>query len=314
MSDTGVSRHLPDARKDNWVETLAPPATRPYLKLARLDRPIGWWLLLLPCLWAAGLAAIAAGHPSPNISHCALFLIGAIVMRGAGCTFNDLVDRDLDRHVARTRNRPLPAGEVTPLQALIFAIVLSLIGFGVLIQFNLFTIVTGAASLLIVAIYPFMKRITDLPQIVLGLAFSWGALVGWAAVFGSLSPAPVLLYLAAVLWTVGYDTIYAMQDLEDDAMVGIRSSARTFGEHARLAVGLCYAGATGLVAGAVWLAGGGLVAFSGVLGFGLHLGWQLVRLQQVNPALALKLFRSNRDAGLILSAGLALDALLRAPG
>ncbi|MGL4441194.1 MAG: 4-hydroxybenzoate octaprenyltransferase, partial [Bosea sp. (in: a-proteobacteria)] len=224
---------LPDARPGNWVDTRAPKAARPYLKLARLDRPIGIWLLLWPCWWAAGLAALAA-NAWPNPWHIILFVIGAAAMRGAGCTFNDIIDRDLDRHVARTRARPLPAGDVTVLQATCWLGMLCLTGLIVLLQFNWFTVALGASSLLVVAIYPFMKRVTGMPQAVLGLAFSWGALVGWSAVFGSLALAPVLLYGAAVFWTIGYDTIYALQDIEDDAVVGIRSSARTFGNHTQL--------------------------------------------------------------------------------
>lgn len=310
-ADAPSGGHLPDARRGNWIDAHAPAWARPFLRLARFDRPIGWWLLLLPCWWAAGLAAIAAGHPFPNLWHCLLFLIGAVVMRGAGCTFNDIVDRDLDRHVARTRHRPLPAGEVGVAGALAWAVALSLVGFLVLIQFNLFTVLLGIASLGIVAIYPFMKRVTDLPQIVLGLAFSWGALVGWSAVFGGIAWPAVLLYLAAVCWTVGYDTIYAMQDLEDDAVVGIRSSARTFGEHRRLAVAACYALAAGMALAAALGAGAGWIALLGCGAFAAHLAWQVGRLTDVTPPVALGLFRSNREAGLILAAGLALDGVSR---
>jgi 4-hydroxybenzoate polyprenyltransferase len=300
---------LPDARRGNWVDTAAPKPLRPYLKLARLDRPIGSWLLLLPCWWAVGLVAISSAE-WPNPWHCLLFAIGAVAMRGAGCTFNDIIDRDLDKHVARTRGRPLPAGDVTVFQAVCWLGLLCLTGLLVLLQFNIFTIALGAASLLVVAIYPFMKRITGMPQAVLGLAFSWGALVGWSAVSGSLSLAPVLLYLAAVFWTIGYDTIYALQDIEDDAVVGIRSSARTFGDHTQLAVGICYALATGLVLAAIQLAGGGLMAFGAAALFGLHLAQQVARMPQADPAHALALFKSNRDAGLLLAAGLCSDAVL----
>ncbi len=305
---------LPDARRGNWVDSRAPAGLRPYFKLTRLDRPIGSWLLLLPCWWASGLAATAmagsTGSVLPNLWHMALCAVGAVTMRGAGCTFNDIVDRDLDRHVARTRGRPLPAGEVTVFQATAWLGLLCMIGLAVLLQFNLFTIVLGASSLLVVAIYPFMKRVTGMPQAVLGLAFSWGALVGWSAVFGSLSAAPVLLYAAAVFWTIGYDTIYALQDIEDDAVIGIRSSARTFGGHAKAAIGVCYAAAAGLAALAALLAGGGAVAMLGVALFAGHLAWQVARLGGVTPQRALALFKSNRDAGLILAAGLCLDPLV----
>jgi 4-hydroxybenzoate polyprenyltransferase len=240
-----------------------------------------------------------------------LFAIGAVAMRGAGCTFNDIIDRDLDRHVARTRNRPLPAGDVTVFQAVVLLGLLCLTGLAVLLQFNGFTIALGASSLLVVAIYPFMKRVTGMPQAVLGLAFSWGALVGWSAAFGSLSWAPVLLYGAAVFWTIGYDTIYALQDIEDDAVVGIRSSARTFGDHTRLAIGACYTLASGLALLAILAAGGGLVAWAGWAAFSIHLAVQVKPLPKVAPAKALALFKSNRDAGLLLAAGLCLDPVIR---
>ncbi len=319
MNDTGTTPAsvLPDASRLNWVDTHAPSAFRPYLKLARLDRPIGSWLLLLPCWWAAGLAAIQlASRPPANIVwpdlwHMALFYVGAVAMRGAGCTFNDIIDRDLDAQVARTRMRPLPAGDVTVVQAWLWLGLLCLTGLIVLLQFNLFTVLLGASSLLIVAIYPFMKRITGMPQAVLGLAFSWGALVGWSAVHGGLGLAPVLLYLAAVFWTIGYDTIYALQDIEDDAVVGIRSSARTFGSHTQLAVGICYGIAALQVLGSIALAGGGIVALLGAATFALHLARQVMLLPGADPAMALALFKSNRDAGLLLALGLCLDPVLR---
>jgi 4-hydroxybenzoate polyprenyltransferase len=303
---------LPDARAGNWVDAYAPQALRPYLRLTRLDRPVGWWLLLLPCWWSAGLAAGASGHAFPNLWHALLFLIGAVTMRGAGCTFNDIIDRDLDAQVARTRSRPLPAGDISVRQAVAWLALLCCIGLAVLLQFNWFTVVLGASSLIVVAIYPFMKRVMGMPQIVLGLAFSWGALVGWSAVFGSLALAPVLLYAAAVFWTVGYDTIYAMQDLEDDAIVGIRSSARTFAGHTQLGVAGCYAAAVLCAGGAAYAAEAGLVAYLGVALFAAHLARQVRRVPGADPRLALTLFRSNRDAGLILAAGFALDALSRA--
>jgi 4-hydroxybenzoate polyprenyltransferase len=311
----GVSAPLPDARRGNWVDAHAPGWLKPYCKLARLDRPIGSWLLLLPCWWGSGLAAIAltsGGVPAwPNLWHMALCALGAVAMRGAGCAFNDIIDRDLDAQVARTRHRPLPAGQITVRAAVGLLGLLCLVGLAVLLQFNLFTILLGIASLAVVAVYPFMKRISSLPQVVLGLAFSWGALVGWAAVHGGLGLAPVLLYAAAVFWTIGYDTIYALQDIEDDAVVGIRSSARTFGGHARLAIGVCYALAAGLALTAAWLAGAGPVGLIGVALFGAHLGWQVASLKGVTPAKALALFKANRDAGLLLAAGLCLDPVLR---
>lgn len=302
---------LPDALRGHWVDTNAPRRTRPFLKLARIERPIGWQLLLLPCWWSAGLAAIASGAPFPNLWHCLLFLIGAVVMRGAGCTFNDIVDRKLDAQVARTRGRPLPSGQVTAKAAAVFMVALSLVGLAVLLQFNRFTIVAGIASLAIVAIYPFMKRITNMPQFVLGLAFSWGGLLGWSAVFGRLDAPAFLIYAAAVAWTVGYDTIYAMQDLEDDVIAGIKSSARYFGAYGREAISLCFAITVVLAGLAAWTAGGGALAFAGLAGFAGHLGWQVTRLKGASAQVALSLFRSNWHAGLLLAAGLALDALVR---
>ena len=302
---------LPDALKGHWVDTRAPRAARPFLKLARIERPIGWWLLLLPCWWAAGLAAIAAGQPYPDPWHCLLFLIGAILMRGAGCTFNDIVDRKLDAEVARTRGRPLPSGQVTAKAAALFMVAQALGGLVVLLQFNRFTILLGIASLAIVAIYPFMKRITNMPQFVLGLAFSWGGLMGWSAVFGRLDPPAYLIYAAAIAWTVGYDTIYAMQDLEDDVIAGIKSSARYFGDHTREAVALCFGLATLLTGIAIWLVGGGFFAWLGLAAFAAHLGRQVLRIPGATALEALILFRSNRNAGLLLAAGLALDAIGR---
>ncbi|MET3893516.1 4-hydroxybenzoate polyprenyltransferase [Bosea sp. OAE506] len=301
---------LPDALRGHWVDTKAPRRARPFLKLARIERPIGWQLLLLPCWWSAGLAAIAAGAPFPNPWHCLLFLIGAIVMRGAGCTFNDIVDRKLDAQVARTRGRPLPSGQVTAKAAAVFMVALSFVGLAVLLQFNRFTIVAGIASLAIVAIYPFMKRITNMPQFVLGLAFSWGGLLGWSAVFGRLDAPAFLIYAAAVAWTVGYDTIYAMQDIEDDVIAGIKSSARYFGDYGREAIALCFAITVVLAGLATWMAGGGALAFAGLVAFAGHLGWQVSRLKGASAPVALALFRSNWHAGLLLAAGFALDALV----
>ncbi|WP_081925272.1 4-hydroxybenzoate octaprenyltransferase [Bosea sp. UNC402CLCol] len=302
---------LPDALSGHWVDTRAPRAIRPYLKLARIERPIGWWLILLPCWWAAGLAAIAAGQPYPNPWHCLLFLIGAVLMRGAGCTFNDIIDRKLDAEVARTRGRPLPSGQVTVAAAVLFMVAQALAALPVLLQFNRFTVLLGIASLAIVAIYPFMKRITNMPQFVLGLAFSWGALLGWSAVFGRLDAPAYLTYAAAIAWTVGYDTIYAMQDIEDDAIAGIKSSARYFGDHTRQAVALCFALTAVLSGIAIWLVNGGAFAWLGFAAFVGHLGWQVTRIEGASAAQALMLFRSNRNAGLLLAAGLALDAISR---
>ncbi|WP_230533172.1 4-hydroxybenzoate octaprenyltransferase [Microvirga roseola] len=306
-----VASSLPDAVQGHWADRWAPASLRPYLRLARIERPIGWWLLLLPCWWSAALAAIAAGQPWPNPIHCILFLIGAVAMRGAGCTYNDIVDRDLDTRVERTRDRPLPSGQVSLKQALAFLALQGLVGLAVLLQFNAFAILTGLASLGIVALYPFMKRFFWMPQIVLGLAFAWGALMGWAAAFGSLGWAPVLLYLGSIAWVVGYDTIYALQDIEDDEIAGIKSSARFFGERVKLGVGLCYGLTLAFIGAAFTAADAGPVAFVGLALFAAHLAWQVVRIDRNDGAGALRLFRSNRDAGLVLFAAMTLDCLVR---
>jgi 4-hydroxybenzoate polyprenyltransferase len=303
---------IPDAPKANWLDRFAPAWLVPYGRLARWDRPIGWWLLLWPCWWAAALAAVAAGRSLPDLWHLALFMIGAIAMRGAGCTYNDLVDRDIDAMVERTRARPIPSGAVSPLQAMIFLVLQALVGLIVLLQFNRFTILLGFASLLIVAVYPFMKRISDWPQFVLGLAFSWGALVGWTAALGSLAWPPVLLYGAAIAWTIGYDTIYAHQDKEDDAIIGVRSTARLFGAHTKLALAAFYGLAVIGMAAAFVLADAGPLAFAGLLAGAGHLGWQVASLKIDNPDNCLARFRANRTTGWIIFAGLILDALLRA--
>jgi 4-hydroxybenzoate polyprenyltransferase len=307
--DRPVASSLPDAVRGHWADRWAPVGLRPYLRLARIERPIGWWLLLLPCWWSAALAALQDGQPWPNAIHCALFLVGAVAMRGAGCTYNDIVDRDLDTRVERTRQRPLPSGQVSLKGALAFLALQCVVGLLVLLQFNAFAIATGFASLGVVALYPFMKRFFWMPQIVLGFAFAWGALMGWAAAFGSLSWAAILLYLGSISWVVGYDTIYALQDIEDDEIAGIKSSARFFGEHVRLGVGICYALTILLMTAAFVLAEAGWVSLMGLSLFALHLGWQVARIDRADGAGALRLFRSNRDAGLILFAAMALDSL-----
>jgi 4-hydroxybenzoate polyprenyltransferase len=312
VNEGSADRSVPDAVARHWVDRRAPLKLRPYLRLARIERPIGWWLLLLPCWWSAALAAIAAGKPYPNPWHCLLFWIGAVAMRGAGSTYNDIVDRRLDGRVERTRWRPLPSGQVSVAAAVAFLAGLALVGLAVLLQLNRFAVLTGFASLIWVALYPFMKRIIWLPQIVLGLAFAWGGLMGWAAAFGSLSLAPVLLYVAAVAWTVGYDTIYALQDFEDDEMPGIRSSARLFGDKVGFAVALCYGITVALLAASLLLVKAGPAAWLGTAGFAAHLAWQVRMLEPRDGERALRLFRANRDAGLILFAGLSLDALVRA--
>ncbi len=295
----------------NWVDTLAPSWLRPYLRLARFDRPIGAWLLLLPCWWSAALAAVAAHAGAPNLAHLVLFLVGAFVMRGAGCTWNDIVDRDLDGSVERTASRPIPSGQVSLAQAALFLILQALIGFAVLLAFNRFTVALGIASLAIVAVYPFMKRITYWPQIVLGLAFSWGALMGWAGAFGRLDLPALLLYAGSISWVIGYDTIYAHQDRDDDALVGIKSTALLFGARTKPMLALFYGVAVIALGAAGFAAGAGLVFALGLLAFAAHLAWQIVRLDIGDPDNCLAVFKSDRDAGLILFAGLVLDAALR---
>ncbi len=300
---------LPDAIAGQLVFRLAPKSWRPLLQLARLDRPIGWWLLLLPCWWSSALASIYQGGPLRG-RDLVLFFIGAVVMRGAGSTYNDIIDRDIDAKVERTKWRPLAAGRIGVTAAAFFLAAQCLAGLAVLLSFNGFTILLGFASLGVVGLYPFMKRISSWPQAVLGAAFAWGALIGWAAALGSLAPAPLLLYLGAVFWTIGYDTIYAVQDIEDDALAGIGSTARALGGHVRLGVGLFYALAVTCMAAAFLAAGAGRWAQGGLVLFALQLAWQAMRVDPGNGALASRLFRSNRDAGLLLFAGLAAEIFL----
>jgi 4-hydroxybenzoate polyprenyltransferase len=295
----------------NWVDTHAPQWSRPYLRLSRLDRPIGSWLLLMPCWWSAALAAGMAGSIGQLPLVIALFFVGAFVMRGAGCTWNDITDRDLDALVERTRSRPIPAGQVSVPQAMIFLVLQALIGLAVLVQFNGFAIATGIASLAIVAVYPFMKRITWWPQIVLGLAFSWGALMGFAVTMGRIDATALVLYAGSIAWVIGYDTIYAHQDAEDDALIGIKSTALLFGERTHQALMVFYALAVVLIGVALMLAGARWFAWIGLAAFAAHLIWQIGRLEISDPALCLRIFKSNRNAGLLLFAGLLIDAIMR---
>jgi 4-hydroxybenzoate polyprenyltransferase len=303
---SGSAGRVADAT-GNWVDTLAPGFVRPYLRLARLDRPIGSWLLLMPCWWSLGIAGMQQGE-LPSVWYIVLFFIGAFAMRGAGCTWNDLVDRDLDGRVERTRSRPIPSGQVTPLQAAIFMAVQALIGLAVLSQFNLFTIFCGFASLGVVTIYPFMKRITYWPQIVLGLAFSWGALMGWPAVFARMDWPPIVLYAGSICWVIAYDTIYAHQDREDDLLIGIKSTALLFRERTKPMLSVFYAAAVILICTAGLLANGGDVFLLGLALFAAHLVWQVWRLDIDDAALCLTLFKSNRDAGLLLFGAMLIDA------
>lgn len=309
MSDT--SARVADST-GNWVDTLAPHWARPYLRVSRFDRPIGSWLLLMPCWWSAALAAGIAHDVSRLPLTIVLFFIGAFVMRGAGCTWNDITDRNLDAKVERTRSRPLPAGQITVTQALAFMIAQAVIGLLVLLQFNRFAVATGIASLAVVAIYPFMKRITWWPQVFLGLAFSWGALMGFAVTFGRIDLTALVLYAGSIAWVIGYDTIYAHQDAEDDALIGVKSTARLFGAHTHQALILFYGLAVVLIG--VALASGDVrwPAWLGLAAFAAHLASQILRLNIADGALCLRLFKSNKHAGALLFAGLLADAVMRA--
>ncbi|WP_237154541.1 4-hydroxybenzoate octaprenyltransferase [Oryzibacter oryziterrae] len=302
---------IPDAQSGNWVDRFLPAWVKPYAQLARWDRPIGWRLLLPPCWWSLALASGVHGDRFPSPLYLLLFLMGAVVMRGAGCTYNDILDRDIDAQVARTRARPIPSGRVSAKAAAAFMVAQALVGLGILLCFNPFSVLLGIASLIPVAIYPFMKRITNYPQVMLGLAFSWGGLMGWAVVFGDLSLPAVLIYVASVLWTIGYDTIYAHQDREDDALIGMGSTAQAFAETTPKLLTVCYGLAVVLIGGAMVDAQCGFAAFVGLAAFARHLFWQVERFDKDNPDLCLMLFKSNRWAGWLLFAGLVADGYLR---
>ncbi|MCW5695938.1 MAG: 4-hydroxybenzoate octaprenyltransferase [Bauldia sp.] len=309
MPTPDAAPQLPDAARGNWIDAYAPGWLKPYARLARWDRPIGWILLLIPCWVGAALAADVADRALPHVGHLALFLVGAIAMRGAGCTWNDIVDRDLDARVARTRNRPVASGAVSVRNAWLFLVAQALVGLAVLLCFNRFTQILGLASLAVVALYPFLKRVTDWPQVGLGFAFSWGALLGWSALYGSLDWAPVVLFAGFVVWTVGYDTIYALQDREDDAIVGVRSTARLFGRNATRAIAAFYAATVVLIAGSFLIAAAGWLAYAGLAAGAATLGWQLWRFDAGDPASALRMFQSNRWFGAALFVGLVADCL-----
>ncbi|UWR23067.1 4-hydroxybenzoate octaprenyltransferase [Sulfitobacter sp. S190] len=313
--DTGT---VADAYEDNWVDKWAPAAARPYLRLSRADRPIGTWLLLLPCWWGLALSMLhdqkAGWFDLWIFAGCA---IGAFLMRGAGCTWNDITDREYDGQVARTRSRPIPSGQVTVRGAAIWMCVQALISFAILLTFNTAAIRLGVLALLPVAIYPFAKRFTWWPQVFLGLAFNWGALLAWTAHSGELQAPAVVLYMAGIAWTLFYDTIYAHQDTEDDALIGVKSTARLFGEATSqwlrrflmATVGLM--GLTvifALVPNASVLAL--VIALGGPWAMGWHMAWQLRGLDIHNPAKMLQLFRVNRDTGIIPLVFFAIALLL----
>jgi 4-hydroxybenzoate polyprenyltransferase len=305
-----------DAPSGHWVYRLLPRGLWPYAQLARWDRPIGWQLLLWPCLWSLMLAATAAPERYPGdytwpqlFWRLVLFFVGAVAMRGAGCTWNDFLDRDIDAKVERTKSRPLPSQQVTSKLALVFIVIQSLIGLAVLLNFNWFTIFLGASSLIIVALYPLMKRITNWPQLVLGLAFSWGALVGWASFRESLDLPALLLYAGTVLWVIGYDTIYAHQDKEDDALVGVRSTARLLGDKTRIWLIGLYGAALMLFTAAFAVAAVPMPALAGLLAAASHMTRQIRTLDIDDPDQCLKLFKSNTIVGLLIFLGLAFGAV-----
>jgi 4-hydroxybenzoate polyprenyltransferase len=311
MARPAAQVSVADALPGNWVERLAPFWALPYLQLGRADRPIGAWLLFWPCAWSLGLASLAGGRAHVDPWHLLLFLVGAFVMRAAGCAWNDIVDRDIDARVERTRSRPIPSGRISVKQALAFGIGCCLAGLAVLLQFNWFAVAVGVASLVPVTIYPFMKRFTYWPQAVLGLTFKWGALMGWAATFGRLDPAALVLYIACIAWTIGYDTIYAHQDKEDDAVLGLKSTALRFGARTPQWLVLFYTLALVGLGFAGWLAGAGGVSLLALLLAGAHMAWQVATLDTASPANCLARFRSNHGLGAIVFLGISADMAFR---
>ncbi|SNY92511.1 4-hydroxybenzoate polyprenyltransferase [Cohaesibacter sp. ES.047] len=298
-----------DAVRDHWVDIWLPEVFRPYARLSRLERPIGWWLLLWPCLWSMTLAVSTtdrAHHPDALtiLWFGFVFWLGAVAMRGAGCTYNDLVDHKIDGMVERTRSRPLPSKQVTRLHAWGWLAFQALVGLFVLLQFNSYTIALGFASLGVVAIYPFMKRITHWPQLVLGLAFSWGGLVGWTAITGELALAPLLMYVACAVWTIGFDTIYAHQDKEDDVMIGVKSTALLFADNTKIWLMFFYGVMVVFMASALVSSGVSWPAFVGLGAATLHMGWQIWKLDIHDAEQCLALFRSNTQIGWLLFVGL----------
>ena len=318
MTQSGKSPEgqVADAVKDNWVDRLAPAASRPYLRLSRADRPIGTWLLYIPCMWGVLLAALHDG----NLQLWDAWLIlasgaGAWLMRGAGCTWNDITDRHFDVLVARTRSRPIPSGQVSVRSAIFWIAAQALIAFCILLTFGQMTIIVGIASIGFVAIYPFAKRFTWWPQIFLGIAFNWGALLGWVAHTGRLEWPAIILYLSGIAWTLFYDTIYAHQDVDDDALIGVKSTARLFGNNSPRWLLLFLGLAVGLMSLAIWTAApnkslGLWVALLGPLSLGLHMTWQLGRLNINQSSILLKLFRTNRECGLLPVLFFAVAAML----
>jgi len=305
---TGQS-HTPtasDIRHGDWIDRRAPRSVQPYLRLARIDRAIGTWLLLLPCWWGLALASVATPDVSPlrALVYAVLFAIGALVMRGAGCTWNDIMDRDFDARVARTALRPIPSGAVSVRQVYVFLGLQLLMGLVVLLCFNAVTILVGIASLLLVVIYPQMKRVTYWPQLFLGLAFNWGALVGWTAIAGGLSAPPLLLYVAGIFWTLGYDTIYAHQDKEDDVLIGVKSSALRLGANTRPWLWIFYAATVALLAAAFWQAALGWPSYLLLALAAAMLGHQATAVDLDDPVDCRVKFNATRYSGFVVTAAI----------
>ncbi|MGL4281636.1 MAG: 4-hydroxybenzoate octaprenyltransferase [Albidovulum sp.] len=312
-----ASGQVADAVRGNWVDRYAPEFTRPYLRLSRADRPIGTWLLLIPCWWGVALAAGQDGWRMGDLWIVIGCALGAWLMRGAGCTWNDITDRDFDAAVARTRSRPIPSGQVSVKEAVVWMFAQMALAGLILLSFNWPAILLGVASLALVAIYPFAKRFTWWPQAFLGLAFNWGALLAYVAHSGRLEWPAVLLYASGIAWTLFYDTIYAHQDTEDDALIGVKSTARLFGAATGKWLAVFLVLTVLLMALAVLVA---LLPVAGVAklclaliapwAIGWHLLWQIGRLDIADPANCMRIFRSNRDAGLIAALFLAAAAFL----
>jgi 4-hydroxybenzoate polyprenyltransferase len=308
----GKASALSDAGARNWVDRFAPAPLVPYLRLARADRPIGFFLLGFPCFWSVALAARSLDDAYPDPRLLILFAVGALVMRAAGCTYNDIIDRDIDAQVARTQGRPLASGQLSVRSAIFFMLALSLIGFFVLLNFNSYTIWLGLGVLPIVALYPFVKRFSHWPQAVLGLAFNWGALLGWSSVLGRLDWPAVVLYAGAVAWTVGYDTIYAHQDRDDDSLLGLKSTALRFGRSTRTWVAVLYAFAWVALTASGIMAHAGTAFLLGMVAAGAHLAWQVLTLDIDDPENCLERFRSNRDFGALVLGAILIDMALAA--
>lgn len=327
--DMSEKDKVADAISDSWVYRAIPLQFWPYAQLARWERPIGWWLLMWPCWWSVALGTTALLIENPALLmdqrflltiplFLLLFTLGAVAMRGAGCTYNDLVDQDIDDKVARTRSRPLPSGRVTQKGTIIFLVLQALSGLVVLLQFNLTAIGFGLLSVITLLVYPFMKRITWWPQLFLGFAFSWGAWMGWIAITDTVGMTPILLYLGCILWVIGYDTIYAHQDIEDDALVGVKSTARLFGANTKPALSILYSGAVIFWASALWSANNLTdtmsvtlsVQFVTLLIVAVHMAWQVITLKLGDPAGCLRLFKSNSTLGWIMFVGLIIGAML----